>query len=151
MLQFSVQCFSDDSLDSENTDLSDSTPEDIADSEEQFYEGEDHDVTDDSNSVTQNLHDNSPIYAGRSVTVSMAVISIMSFVVRHKLTKRTIDDLQCPLNIFLGGTIALTRGYVYSFLQRVKYGYEITCTALTALHQLLKESLFVPLQDVTKI
>ena len=54
----------------------------------------------------------------------MAVVVVMSFVVRHKLTKRTINDLLRLLNIFLGGTVALTRGYVDRFLQRVKYGYE---------------------------
>ena len=64
------------------------------------------------------LLDDSTIYARSSITVSMAIVLMMSFVICHKLTKRTFDDLLHLLNIFLGGTVALTRGYVDRFFTK---------------------------------
>ena len=72
----------------------------------------------------EHVHDDRPKYAGSSITVSMVIVLIMSFVGCQRLTKRTINDLPHLLSIFLGGTIALTKGYVDIFLQIAKYGYE---------------------------
>ena len=65
-----------------------------------------------------------PLYPGSDITISMAVVLIMSFVVRHKLTKRTIDDLLKLLNIFFGGALSLTRSVIDKYVEDVKYALE---------------------------
>jgi hypothetical protein len=68
-----------------------------------------------------------PIFPGSPVTMWMAIVMILSFITRHKLTKATVTDLIQLINLLFGGPVTgfqLTSSYIEKFIEKAKYGIE---------------------------
>lgn len=69
--------------------------------------------------VTQDGQRNKSLYTGASVTSGECLLLVLSYMVRHSLTKEALTDLLVLLNVLLPHVIPVTQ---YKFFKAVKTG-----------------------------